>query len=67
VDTRARESAPSLPYDVGELVRIDGEAYRRFSAAICTFGDEVVWRLLRGVGLEPHDLTRWQQNYALGA
>jgi hypothetical protein len=67
VDEQARQHAPTIPFAVGELVRIDRDHYRHYSAAVLTFGDEVTWRLLRGVGLDPPDLKRWRQNYSLGA
>ncbi len=67
VDDQALENAPSMPWGVGQLVRIKGDDYRRYSAAIRTFGDEVVWRVLRGVGLPASDLDRWHQNYAIGS
>lgn len=67
MDERALQRAPSLPYALGELVRIGCENYRHYSAAIHTFGDEVVWRLLRGVGLAPFDMNQWRENYPIGA
>jgi hypothetical protein len=66
VDEQARQHAPTIPFAVGELIRIDRNHYRHYSAAVLTFGDEVTWRLLRGVGLDPPDLKRWRQNYSLG-
>lgn len=66
VDDRALENAPSLPWGVGQLVRIDSDGYRRYSAAIRTFGDEVVWRVLSGVELPPPNLGRWDENYVIG-
>jgi len=65
VDEDAVVAAPS--YEVGVLVRIGLADYRRYSAAVRTYGDEVVYRLLRGVDAEPFDLRRWRDNYMAGA
>ncbi len=64
VDERA---APSLEQEEGELVRIGGDEYRRYSAAILTYGEEIIYRLLRGVGAGPPDLKGWSQNYTISA
>jgi hypothetical protein len=66
IDARALEDAPSLEYEVGALVRITRVDYQRYSAAVRTYGEEVVWRLSRGLGVDPFDLGKWRNNYLLG-
>lgn len=66
IDERAVADAPSLPQEVGDLIRIGREDYRRYSAAVRTYGNEVVYRLMRGVGYESQDLSRWRENYLVG-
>jgi CubicO group peptidase (beta-lactamase class C family) len=66
VDHRALRAAPSLAYTDGELVRLRHGDYRLYSAALYTYGEEVIHRLM-GSLTQPVDLKRWRQNYTLGA
>jgi hypothetical protein len=66
IDDKALAAARTLTYAVGDLIRIDKDDYRRYTAAIRTFGDEVVYRLMRGVGYEPPDLSGWRRNFLIG-
>jgi hypothetical protein len=66
IDERAIADAPSLAQEVGDLVRIGRDDYRRYTAAVRTYGNEVVYRLMRGVGYDPPDLSRWRENYLIG-
>jgi hypothetical protein len=63
VDARALKAAPSLPYLEDELVRIDRAAYKRYSAALWTYGEEILHRL----GLGPSALDHWAMNYTINA
>ena len=63
VDVRALKAAPSLRYIEDELVRIDRPAYRRYSAALWTYGEEILHRM----GLRPSALDRWATNYTINA
>ncbi|HEX6700569.1 MAG TPA: hypothetical protein VF101_07540 [Gaiellaceae bacterium] len=47
VDERALRQAPSLHYDDGELVRVSNGDYRKYSAAIRCYAQEVVFRSIR--------------------
>ncbi len=59
--------APSLRYADGDFVRVMRDDYRRYVAAVRTYGAEVVWRFARGIAdLDPPDLANWRQNYPLG-
>lgn len=66
IDDKALAAAPTLTYADGDLVRLGNDDYRRYTAAVRTFGDEVVYRLMRGVGYEPPTLERWRGNYLIG-
>lgn len=66
IDAQALTDAPSLTQGVGNLVRINRTDYRRYAAAVRTYGNEVVYRLMRGVGYEQPDLSRWHENYLIG-
>jgi hypothetical protein len=66
VDKRALEDAPSLGQKDGELVRLKRTEYIRYSAALWTYGEEVIFRLMRDLGT-PVDLAGWRQNYTLGS
>lgn len=59
IDERALRDAPTLEQDIGDLVRINRSDYRQYAAAVRTYGDEVVYRVLRGVGYEPPNLSAW--------
>lgn len=66
IDSRALVAAPTLTYSQGDLIRVGEDDYRQYAAAIRTFGDEVVYRLMRGVGYEAPNLERWRGNYMIG-
>jgi hypothetical protein len=63
VDARALENAPSLPYAAGDLVRIDHAGYKRYSAALWTYGEEILHRM----GFGPSALDGWAMNYTINA
>lgn len=65
VGDRALEDAPSLPQADGELVRLKHSDYRRYSAALWTYGEEVIRRLMQDLA-KPVDLDNWRNNYTLG-
>lgn len=61
VDVRALKQAPSLAYEDGDLVRLGRLDYRRYVAALRTYADEVIRRLL-GPGEYDMDIADWQMN-----
>lgn len=72
VDTRALAQAPTLRYKDGDLVRINSDEYRTYSAAVRCFEAEITFRSMRHwpeVSDEkdgPH-LSRWRDYHYLGA
>jgi hypothetical protein len=66
IDEKALANAPSLRYAEGELVRITRAEYRRYSAALWTYGEEIIHRLLRDLA-PPPSLESWRQNHTLNA
>jgi hypothetical protein len=67
VDTDALRWAPTLPYESDQLVRISRGDFRRYSAALRTYGDEVTRRLL-GPSLVPDmPLEQWRHNYIVNS
>jgi hypothetical protein len=62
VDERALQLAPSLNYQVGQLVRLTRSDYRRYAAAIRTYGMEISRRLV-GPNVFDLDLTKWRLNH----
>ncbi len=66
VDRRALQMAPTLPYEEGELIRIGRDDYRRYSAALWTYSEEVVSRVYLDL-VPPVNLTDWRKNYTLGS
>lgn len=72
VDARALAQAPTLRYKDGDLVRINRDEYRTYSAAVRCFEAEITFRSIRHwpeVTDEkdgPH-LSRWHDYYYLGA
>jgi hypothetical protein len=66
VDNRALANAPSLRFAEGELMRITRAEYRRYSAALWTYGEEIIHRLLRDLA-PPPSLENWRQNRTLNA
>lgn len=63
VDAKALKHAPSLPYADGDLVRIDRKGYKRYSAALWTYGEEILHRM----GFGPSALDHWAMNYTINA
>ncbi len=66
VDPRALKQAPTLRYVDGDLVRISSAEYRRYSAALWTYGEEIIHRLMKDLAPAPA-LQDWPQNYTLNA
>ncbi len=66
VDERALKQAPALRYADGELVRVTRAEYRLYSAALWTYGEEVIRRLMGDLVPAP-PLADWRQNYTLNA
>ena len=71
VDGKALADCPTLPYQPGELVRIDRTGYRTYSAAIRAYGGEVAVRLLALMmprePLPRGNLTDWRDQHDLRA
>jgi hypothetical protein len=73
IDTKALEQAPSLAerYRDGQLVRLTREDYRRYTAAIRCYGQDVAMRPMRSwpnvTDDDLPDLTAWRNWYVLGA
>ena len=71
VDAKAVSKAPTLPargYLEGCFVRIGRDDYRTYSAALFTFAEEVLDRMLLQVGQErPNSLSDWRDNATLNA
>jgi hypothetical protein len=73
IDAKALEQAPSLAgrYRDGQLVRLAREDYRRYTAAIRCYGQDVAMRPMRGwpnvTNDDLPDLTAWRNWYVLGA
>jgi hypothetical protein len=65
IDSRALRDAPSLPYDEGDLVRVSRQDFRRYAAAVRTYGDEVVRRTFEGLDMPDFPLDRWRRNVPL--
>ena len=66
VDARALKQAPSLRYADGDLVRVTHADYLLYSAALWTYGQEVIRRLIGNDAPAP-PLSNWRQNYTLNA
>lgn len=72
LDEKAKEQAPTLAYEVGDLIRLSDEDHRIYSAAIRCYGWEVVYRSYRhwpevsDVEDAP-DLENWRGYYIAGA
>ncbi len=70
---KALEQAPSLAgrYREGQLVRLTREDYRRYTAAIRCYGQDVAMRPMRSwpnvTDDDLPDLTAWRNWYVLGA
>lgn len=73
IDRRALEQAPSLAgrYREDQLVRLTREDYRRYTAAIRCYGQDVAMRPMRSwpniTDDDLPDLTAWRNWYVLGA
>jgi hypothetical protein len=59
--------APTLPYKPDDLVRISRDDYRRYSAALRTYGDKVTRRLLGPSMVPDMSLEHWRHNYIVNA
>lgn len=66
IDQKALRQAPTLRYGDGDLVRITRAEYRLYSAALWTYGEEIIHRLMKDLAPAPN-LTTWQQNYTLNS
>ena len=66
IDQKALKQAPTLRYADGDLVRITRAEYRLYSAALWTYGEEIIHRVMKDLAPAP-TLTNWQQNYTLNA
>lgn len=72
VDDAALAQAPTLPYSAGQFVRISRSEYRKYSAAIRCYTQEIGFRGIRGwpdVTDESHgpDLARWRDYVTVNA
>lgn len=67
VDADALNWAPTLAYEADQLVRISRDDYRRYSAALRTYGDEVTRRLLGSSIVPDMPLERWRHNYIVNS
>jgi hypothetical protein len=63
VDAKTLKNAPSLPYADGDLIRIERASYKRYSAALWTYGEEIFHRM----GLGASALDSWAMNYTINA
>ncbi len=66
VDRRALRQARTLRYADGDLGRITRTEYRRYSAALWTYGEEIIHRLMKDLAPAP-SLQDWLRNYTLNA
>lgn len=66
IDQKALKQASTLRYRDGDLVRITRAEYRLYSAALWTYGEEIIHRLMKDLAPAP-TLTNWQQNYTLNS
>jgi len=70
VDAKALRQAPSLRYIDGQMVRMNNDDYRKYSAAVRCYAAEVQYRLVRGwMDLsddDAPDLARWRDYRVLG-
>ncbi len=72
VDEAALEQAPTLRYRAGQFVRISREEYRRYSAAIRCYAQEISFRGMRGWPevtdeRDGPDLARWRDYVRVNA
>jgi hypothetical protein len=67
IDQKALKQAPTLRYGDGDLVRITRAEYRLYSAALWTYGEEIIHRLMKDLGPAAPNLATWQQNYTLNS
>jgi hypothetical protein len=71
-DERAKMQVPTLRYEEGDLVRLSDDDYRTYSAAIRSYGREIVYRSYRkwpevSDEQDGPDLENWRGNYIAGA
>lgn len=72
IDDKAKTQAPTLEYEVGQLVRLNGANYRTYSAAIRCYGQEIIYRSIRqwpeaSDEKDGPDLNNWQSYHMAGA
>lgn len=72
LDEAALEQAPTLRYRTGQFVRISREDYRRYSAAIRCYAQEISFRGIRGWpemtdGRDGPNLARWRDYVLVNA
>jgi hypothetical protein len=63
VTAEALDKAPSLPHPHGDLVCIDRAGYKRYSAALWTYAEEILHRM----GFDASALDYWAMNYTMNA
>ena len=57
---------PWLGLTEGTFLQISNDAYRRYAAAVRTYGHEIALRVFGPDTVGDLDLSAWQQNYLLG-
>jgi hypothetical protein len=72
IDLPAMNSARTLPYKRGQLVRVDRDDYHRYSAAVHCYGQEITFRSIRAWPevtdeADGPNLEGWEGYYPLGA
>lgn len=65
IDERALRTAPSLKLEVGHFIRLGRDEYRRFYAAVYTYGHLVIGRFF-GPYAPEINLDDWESNYEVG-
>ena len=66
MDARALKQAPTLRYADGDLVRVTHADYLIYSAALWTYGQEIIRRFIGNITALP-PLSKWRQNYTINA
>lgn len=71
IDAKALVDAPSLRWAEGELVRLSDDDYRKYSAAVRCYSEEIVFRSIRAwpevTDKDGPNLANWKNYYRLGA
>lgn len=65
IDKKALQDAPTLRFKEGQLVRLTQDDFRRYDAAVRTFGELAIGRAF-GPHAPTIDLDRWQENHPVG-